>query len=151
MVASNAAYGYLLGAGGVYGAFAFTLYSQGVAHGNDYADPRDLVEVSGGLLLAYGGGAIIAPLASSLAMTYVGPTGLFLFIAAVAVALGSFAMVSMRARAPLSIEQQIAIVPVPATTPVVGGLDPRGEPMPEADGPTAAGPIDIVSAARQGG
>jgi MFS family permease len=63
--------------GTAWGAVAFPMYSVSVAHANDYADPSDYVMVSSGLLLMYGGGAIIGPFAASAAMEMVGTSGLY--------------------------------------------------------------------------
>jgi MFS family permease len=67
--------------GAVWGMIGFPLYSIAVAHTNDFADANEYVRVSAGLLLLYGVGAIIGPLASSACMTWFGAGGLFLFIA----------------------------------------------------------------------
>lgn len=69
--------------GAAWGAFSFPLYTLAVAHTNDYANPREYVMVSAGLLLMYGVGAIIGPFVASTAMTIAGPTALFLYTAAI--------------------------------------------------------------------
>ena len=76
--------------GGVWGAFAFPMYSIAVAYANDYAGHGDYVKVSAGLLLVYGMGAIIGPFLASALITIRGSDGLFLFTAAVHVLLIGF-------------------------------------------------------------
>lgn len=76
--------------GGLWGAFAFPMYSIVIAYANDYADPNEYVNVSAGLLLMYGIGAIIGPFAATALITVQGPEGLFLFTAAVHVLLIGF-------------------------------------------------------------
>ena len=76
--------------GGAWGAFAFPMYSIAVAYANDYADHKEYVKVSAGLLLVYGIGAIIGPFAASALVTVRGADGLFLFTAAVHVLLIGF-------------------------------------------------------------
>lgn len=76
--------------GGVWGAFAFPMYSIAVAYANDYADHGDYVKVSAGLLLVYGIGAVIGPFVASALITFRGADGLFLFTAAVHVLLIGF-------------------------------------------------------------
>ena len=76
--------------GGVWGAFAFPLYSIVVAYANDYADHGEYVKVSAGLLLVYGIGAIIGPFVASALITIRGGDGLFLFTAAVHILLIGF-------------------------------------------------------------
>ena len=78
-----------------YGGFAFTVYPLSSAQVNDRADPDRLVQVAAGLLIAYGIGAIAGPIAASQIMGRVGPQGLFLFIAGVAVSLALFTLLRM--------------------------------------------------------
>ncbi|MCB1843494.1 MAG: MFS transporter [Halioglobus sp.] len=63
--------------GFLWGAAAFPQYAIAVANTNDYADPSEYVMVSSVLLLMYGLGAIVGPLIASVAMTYIGDTGLY--------------------------------------------------------------------------
>lgn len=64
-----------------WGAFAFPLYAVAVAYTNDLADPSDYVEVSSGLLLVYGIGAIAGPVIASTAISLFGSNMLFVFTA----------------------------------------------------------------------
>ena len=81
-----------------YGGFAFTIYPLSSAQVNDRADPDRLVQVSAGLLIAYGLGAIAGPIAASQIMGRAGPQGLFLFIAGVAFSLALFTLLRMVVR-----------------------------------------------------
>jgi hypothetical protein len=65
---------------------------------NDLADPDQLVQISAGLLIAYGIGASIGPIVSSQLMGQVGPQGLFLFNGAVTGGLALFTAYRMRRR-----------------------------------------------------
>ncbi len=67
--------------GAFWGALAFPLYTIAVAYSNDFADPGEYVNVSSGLLLMYGVGAIIGPFIASALMTLQDSSGLFLFTA----------------------------------------------------------------------
>ena len=69
--------------GALWGSMAFPLYSVAVALSNDHARANEYVQVSSGLLLMYGLGAVAGPLIASLVMSVNGPTGLYLFSAAV--------------------------------------------------------------------
>ena len=69
--------------GAAWGMFAFPIYAIAVAHANDYADANDYVMVSSGLLLMFGGGAIIGPFLASAVMEITGPSGLYLTTAVV--------------------------------------------------------------------
>lgn len=62
-----------------WGAFSFPLYSVAVAHANDYAPPDQFVQVSSGLLLVYGGGAIVGPVAASIVTSLSGDAYLYAF------------------------------------------------------------------------
>ncbi|USG61834.1 MFS transporter [Sneathiella marina] len=82
----------LFAIGAIYGGFCYTVYPLSSAQVNDMADQERLVQVSAGLLLAYGTGASIGPIIASQIMGVMGPAGLFYFIAACAVFLALFAI-----------------------------------------------------------
>lgn len=130
-----------------YGALAYTLYSIAVAHANDHAAPEDFVKVSGGLLLLYGFGTMIGPLAGAFLMERLRPDGLFLATAAPHLALGVYALVRARIRAPVPVAEREAFKTLPAeraVTPQAGLLDPRSEQEGDngdnSDDPDAAKP-----------
>jgi MFS family permease len=79
--------GLLMALGAAWGAVAFPLYAVSVAHTNDHARPGEYVMISSGLLLMYGIGAIAGPFMASLAMSWMGSGGLFLYTAVVHVLL----------------------------------------------------------------
>ncbi len=112
---------------GLFGGLSFPLYSLSVAHANDYIEPQDLVQASSGLLLAYGAGASLGPVAAAAVMGSLGPAGLFVFMAAVAGSLAAFAVFRMRRREPVPSDQQGPHVPLPRTALAAIQLDPRGE------------------------
>lgn len=62
----------------LFGAAIFAMYPIIVAHANDHALPGTSIQVSGGLLMVYGLGSIVGPLIAGIAMTNLGPQGLFL-------------------------------------------------------------------------
>lgn len=113
-----------------YGALAYTLYSIAVAHANDHASTEDFVKVSGGLLLLYGFGTMIGPMLGAFLMDRLSPDALFLATAAPHLALGVYALMRARVRAPVPIEDREAFKTLPserAVTPQAVLLDPRGE------------------------
>jgi MFS family permease len=69
---------FAIAAGALFGAAIFALYPIVVAHANDHAAPEDFVKVSSGLLLIFGIGSIAGPLVAGLAMSAMGPRGLFM-------------------------------------------------------------------------
>lgn len=71
----------LLVLGFAWGAMAFPIYSISVAQANDWAEADTFVQISSGLLLMYGAGAITGPLIASFFMDGVGAAGLYLYCA----------------------------------------------------------------------
>ena len=68
--------------GAVYGAFSFTVYPLCSAQINDMADPDKLVQISAGVLFAYGCGASVGPILAAQMMGRFGPEGMFISNAA---------------------------------------------------------------------
>jgi hypothetical protein len=64
------------------GAFLFPLYALAVAHTNDAVAPATRVAATAGLVLLFGLGSIVGPLAAGSAMTMLGPIGFFGLLAA---------------------------------------------------------------------
>ena len=78
-----------------------------------------MVSASGALVLANGIGAIIGPFAASLAMSVVGPAGLFWSLAVVHTGIGIFALYRMLRREAKPLEQQGPYAPTnPRSSPV---------------------------------
>jgi MFS family permease len=79
-----------------YGSLAFTLYSLGAAHANDWAGKGSKMQTAGALLVAYSIGAVIGPMMSATAITLFGPVGLFdtLALGAAALSLISLAQIN---------------------------------------------------------
>jgi MFS family permease len=143
----------LFGLAVVYGGLSFPLYSLCVAHANDFLAADQRVPASSGLLLTYGAGAGIGPLAAAATMDAVGPPGLFYYTPAVATLLGAFAVYRMTRRAAVPNELQRSYVPLPEkATPVMLGLDPRTGPEDDEARPKAgAGAEGAAGAPASGG
>ncbi|MDE0146912.1 MAG: MFS transporter [Rhodospirillaceae bacterium] len=113
-----------------FGAAAFSIYGFSVAHANDHADPEDFVEISAGLLVIFGVGAVAGPLIAAALMEALGSGYLFLFTGVVhgAVALWTFRRTKQRrAIAP---EDREDYVPMARTSPNIFAFDPRAEETP---------------------
>jgi MFS family permease len=97
----------------VFGALSLPIYSLCMAHANDFAQPRDLIRLSSGLLLANGLGATAGPILAATIMGMLGPGGLFFYMAAVLVILAGYAIwrVSRRAAPAPQERTHFAIVP----------------------------------------
>ena len=78
MFAANTRIEYLTGAMVAYGGLIFSIYPVSVARAQDLFEPEEIVSVSTALLFAYGVGATLGPLVSSMAMEK-NPYGLFVF------------------------------------------------------------------------
>ncbi len=116
----------LLALGALYGGVAFALYPICVAYTNDYARSDELVPVSAGLLIAFGLGAAIGPIAASRFMVEFGARGLFLFCSYIAIALVIFIGWRMALRPnTLAVADQGDFKPMSRTTAVISELDPR--------------------------
>ncbi len=105
----------LLIAAVAYGSFSFTVYSLSAAHINDFAAPGELVQVASAVLIAYGVGATMGPILSSVWMGQMGPRSLFAYSAGVTALLGLFALYRMRRRAVRSRGERRPFVVMPAS------------------------------------
>ncbi|NEY88939.1 MFS transporter [Tabrizicola oligotrophica] len=74
------------------GGIANPLYSLLVAYVNDYLAENEMAGASAGLLFIYGLGSIGGPMATGWLMGQVGPSGFFLFIALMFLAISLYAM-----------------------------------------------------------
>jgi len=125
----------VIGMAAVYGVFAYPLYSLCVAHANDFADPERFVEISSGLILVYGFGTMVGPLASAGMMEWIAPRAVFAFTASVHLWIAGYALYRRMKRAHVPIEERDAYgsMPLPrATTTETAMLDPRAERESEA-------------------
>jgi MFS family permease len=104
------------------------IYPIAIAQAFDYIERDRMVAASSALLLAYAVGATAGPFVAAVLMSHLGPHGLFVSVAAIAVALAVFALYRMRRRAAAPAEAQTGFVAVPATSAVAARLDPRTEP-----------------------
>lgn len=111
----------------LHGALMVPLYAMCLSHANDNAPNELMVEISGGLLLAYSVGATAGPLAAAMFMEDGNPGGLFVFIAAVLLALALFIIYRI-IRAPLGERgERVDFYPVPKTSASVYSLETDDE------------------------
>ncbi|MTI42700.1 putative MFS family arabinose efflux permease [Roseibium hamelinense] len=90
----------------VVGVFSQPAYAIATAHGYDYADPEDFVETSSGLLLAFGIGSVGGPLTASILMERVGPSGLYMMVIVVELAMVAFIMTRIFSRSSLTQDEK---------------------------------------------
>ncbi|MCC5959249.1 MAG: MFS transporter [Rhodobacteraceae bacterium] len=100
----------------IIGGISNPLYSLLVAYTNDYLESDQMAAASGGLLFVNGVGAIIGPLCIGWLMGVIGPSGFFLYIVALTLALAIYAMWRMTQRAAVPVDQTGPFAPV---SPVV--------------------------------
>jgi len=109
----------------IWGGIAFSIYAICVSHAADRAPLDLMVAMSSSLLLAWAAGAVVGPTAASFTMKAVGPSGLFYYSAAVMICLIAFVLVRTRVRRADPQESKQDFVGLPASSPVIGQLDPR--------------------------
>ncbi len=114
---------------GAYGALTYPIYGLAVAQANDFAEPGDFLAVSGGLLLLYGVGTMLGPIAGSSAMTAGGPASLFTVTAASHLIIAGYAIFRTTRRAPVpeAVREAFQTVPGQTGTTQTPTLDPRAE------------------------
>ena len=115
----------LLVLGLVFGGFAFPLYSLCIAHANDMVEPGDRVDVSSGLLLIFGIGAVLGPFIASAVMDLAGHRAMFLYTAAVHLMMAAFTVYRTRRREAVAPAERDDFVAVPPSSPEVFAIDPR--------------------------
>ena len=113
-----------------FGGSVFTIYPVAVARAYDVFAGEDIVAVSSALLLGYGIGASLGPIAASMSMAALKtPYGLFVFCGAVG---AIYAIVTLYSRKRKKIEivavkDQVAFMPMKSASPVAVQIDPRSD------------------------
>jgi len=105
----------------------FTIYPVAMARAQDNIDKKDIVPVSGALILFFGLGACFGPVLSSLLIAKIGPWGLYYFTAICGGILGGTAWI-FRKKLPSKVEDRVPFIAIPKTSSVVSTLDPRRDP-----------------------
>jgi len=99
------------------GGITNPVYALLIAYTNDFLRKEDMAAASAGMIFLNGFGAIFGPLVTGWIMAHVGPSGFFLFIGALYVALAAYALYRMTRRAAPQGHGQAAFV-VPTASPV---------------------------------
>ncbi len=114
----------------IFGGFIYSIYSLAVAHANDHADPEDFVETASGLLILFGVGNMIGPMAMAPIMDTLGSIGLFTGMGAAHILLAAFIFYRVSLRALPTNHETVDFQSVPigkAQTPETYALDPRAD------------------------
>jgi hypothetical protein len=96
-----------------------------VAHACDIVDPGEIVPTVGTLLFSWATGVTIGPLLGAIAMEVLGPQGLFIYAALVALGLAAFILVRI-----LSVQRSPAkggFADIAPSSSASAGLAPRAE------------------------
>ncbi|MCU9839740.1 MFS transporter [Ruegeria sp. WL0004] len=120
----------------LFGAAIYAMYPIIIAHANDHAATDQAIQVSGGLLMLYGVGAILGPLFAGFGMETLGSAGLFMTSAGAHVLLILFAGLRILLRAPVAEADKSSFVPSPsarATTPETAALASSESDLTETD------------------
>ncbi|MFC4214884.1 MFS transporter [Pseudophaeobacter arcticus] len=115
-------YSFLLLAAFFIGGMSNPLYSLLIAHTNDYLEHDDMAAASGGLVFINGLGAIAGPLITGWIMSdaVFGPSGYFLFMAVLLIALAVYALYRTTQRASIPADETGIMSPMtPSGSPVV--------------------------------
>ena len=89
----------LVGVGMVLGGITNPVYALLIAYTNDFLPREQMAGASAGLIFLNGFGAVFGPTATGWMMEQVGPSGFFLFIGPLYVALAAYALYRMSRRA----------------------------------------------------
>lgn len=107
----------------LHGGFMIPVYALCIAHANDFAPHDEMVEVSSGLLLLYGVGAALGPIAAGPAMERLGEGSLFALIVGAYAALALFALWRIGVHRIAAPETRGHFSPVPKSSPSVYSLE----------------------------
>jgi MFS family permease len=109
-----------------FGLCALPVYWVSLAHANDYAEREDTVDVSSNLLLIFSATAILGPVFGAQLMDAAGPSGLFLWTAAIHITVAALVVFRTLMRTAVPPAERDAYVAMPKTSsPAVYELDPR--------------------------
>lgn len=117
---------------GLAGGVTFPIYSLSIAYTNDYLSSKQMVAASSALVMTNGLGAMLGPNIGAGAMELFGPSGFYITIAGIHVAMAAFALWRMTRRAALPAEAQGTFVAVPRTSVMAATMSPEYE-HPEDD------------------
>jgi MFS family permease len=121
----RAGLGVLIPLMGCFGIF-YTIYPVALAKAQDNLSKNEIVSVCAALILFFGFGACLGPVAASFIMSSAGPFGLYFFMAGSGGALGGVALVC-RNKLSCNGERKGPYIPVHGTASIVSKIDPGSE------------------------
>jgi MFS family permease len=130
IAAAQSSFLVFLAATAMFGGLMFTIYPAAVARAHDMFETKDVVNVSSALLLFFGIGAVIGPVASSSVMGLLDtPYGFYIYYSGIG---ATYALVSLllgqkeMARS-IPVEDQVDFMIMKHTTQIAIEIDPRSE------------------------
>ena len=109
---------------GLYSCFSLPLFSQNLAHTNDYVPKEKFVAAGGGLQIVFGVGAITGPIIGAIFMESINLNGFFVFLIITNLLIATFGIYRSRIRETVD-NPESSYTPLPQTiTPVGLELDP---------------------------
>ncbi|MCK5098004.1 MAG: MFS transporter, partial [Desulfobacteraceae bacterium] len=130
IVLAQSSFWVFMAATAIFGGVMFTIYPAAVARAHDMFEPEDVVNVSSALLLFFGIGAVLGPIASSSVMGLLDtPYGFFIYFSGVG---AIYALVSLFLRhkeiaRSIPVEDQVDFMIMKHTTQMALQIDPRSE------------------------
>jgi MFS family permease len=109
----------------VLGGLVFTLYPLSITHVCDRVQPEAITKATGMLLLAYGVGAVLGPVATPVLINAFPSYGLFVFLLICAGILSVVGIHSFLSAPSVPEDKQNDYVSLPSVSPVAYELDPR--------------------------
>tara|TARA_Y100000052_G_scaffold10213_1_gene10096 strand:- start:1008 stop:1553 length:546 start_codon:yes stop_codon:yes gene_type:complete len=111
---------------GLFTGLSATIYPIAVAITNDRMDSNRIVSASATLLLSYGIGSVIGPIAMAKLISLLGPAGLFYGNAGFLLVLAVITSYRISHTEDVPVDEQEHFVPaMPETSPVLTEMDPR--------------------------
>jgi len=109
----------------VFGGTVFSIYSLSMAHINDRLEAEYVMAASKGILLVFGIGAIFGPVSAGIFMQWLGPTGAFMYIAAVLGTFTVFGVIRIILGSAVPEAERTIFLPMNRTSQAALELDPR--------------------------
>jgi MFS family permease len=109
----------------VFGGTVFSIYSLSMAHINDRLEAEYVMAASKGILLVFGIGAIFGPVSAGIFMHWLGPTGAFIYIAAVLGIFAVFGVIRIVLGSAVPEAERTLFLPMNRTSQAALELDPR--------------------------
>jgi MFS family permease len=111
----------------LYGGVSFSIYALAVAHLNDHLKAGEVLEATRGILLIYGIGSTLGPIAAGFCMAIWGPSTLLGYFAVILALLGLFGIYRAQCSAPIPAEEQGEFIPMVRTSQAALEMYPEAD------------------------